>query len=157
MAKWKIISGGQTGVDRAALDAARALGLDFGGFVPSGRRAEDGPLPADYDRMTETASAAYGVRTRCNVAAADATLILTRGAPDGGTLLTLRTAEQRRKPVLCVDLDAGADDAARRVRGWLGSLPPGTLLNVAGPRESGRPGIYAAARALLEPLLAELA
>ena len=150
--KWRIVSGGQTGVDRAALDAARALGLDHGGFVPRGRRTEDGPLPPDYEGMTETASANYAVRTRRN-AAADATLILTRGAPDGGTRLTLDAASRTGRPVLLVDLEAtGPEGAARRVAEWLAGLPAGTL-NVAGPRESRRPGIYAEARALLLSVL----
>jgi hypothetical protein len=153
---WQIISGGQTGVDRAALDAARALGLDYGGYLPKGRRAEDGPLPDAYVGMTETGSSSYGVRTRCNVAVADATLILTRGAADGGTLLTLRTAEERGKPVLCVDLADGPEAVARACASWLRDRPPG-ILNVAGPRERGRPGIYAEARTVLDRVLAALA
>ena len=86
---WTIVSGGQTGVDRAALDAARGLGLPYGGHVPRGRRAEDGPLADDYAGMTETASRNPAVRTARNVRDSDATLILCRGAPDGGTALTL--------------------------------------------------------------------
>lgn len=152
---WKIISGGQTGVDRAALDAARALGLPYGGFVPKGRRAEDGPLSGDYEGLTETASASYGVRTRCNVATADYTLIVTRGAPDGGTKLTLKVAGARGKPVLCLDLDQGTEAAVGAAKAWLRTLAPGTL-NVAGPRESGRPGIHAETRSLLETLFASL-
>jgi hypothetical protein len=149
--KWRIVSGGQTGVDRAALDSARALGLDYGGFVPKGRGAEDGPLPDHYSAMIETASADYAVRTRRNVAAADATLILTRGAPDGGTQLTFDAACRSARPTLLVDLAADPDPVGR-VREWLEGLPGGTL-NVAGPRESRRAGIYAEARALLEAVL----
>jgi hypothetical protein len=149
---WKIISGGQTGVDRAALDAARSLGLPYGGHVPRGRRAEDGPLAEDYEGMTETGSANYAVRTGANVAAADATLIFTRGTPDGGTLLTRQVAEQRGKPVLCLDLDRGADAAVRAAQSWLGRVNP-AVLNIAGPRESRRPGIYAEARVVLDRLL----
>ena len=94
-ATWTIISGGQTGVDRAALDVARALGLPYGGFIPKGRRTEDGTLPDEYVGMTETESSIFAVRTRENVACADATLILARGPPDGGTLLTQLTAQAK--------------------------------------------------------------
>ncbi len=75
---FRVISGGQTGVDRAALDAAMKLGIEVGGFCPKGRRAEDGPIDEQYP-LTETASRAYPVRTEKNVAASDGTLILTGG------------------------------------------------------------------------------
>jgi hypothetical protein len=153
---WKIISGGQTGVDRAALDAARALALLYGGFIPKGRRTEDGGLPAVYAGMTETGSGNYPERTRRNIEAADATLILTRGALDRGTELTLRTAEAKGKPVLVVDLAATpADAAAADILAWLRARPAGTL-NVAGPRESRQPGIQAEAQRLLTRVLTEL-
>jgi putative molybdenum carrier protein len=155
-ARWKIVSGGQAGVDRAALDAARALGLPYGGYVPRGRRAEDGPLGDEYENMVETTGAGYPARTRRNVAQSDATLILVRGAPDRGTLLTLETAQAKSKPVLVVDLAAGPPDSAlAEIAGWLGGLTPGTL-NVAGPRESRRPGLQAEARDLLERLFSRL-
>jgi hypothetical protein len=99
----KIISGGQTGVDRAALDVARELGLPCGGWCPKGRRAEDGPIPARYP-LVETASASYPQRTRQNVLDADGTLILTMTPPTGGTALTIRIAEGNDKPYLVVDL-----------------------------------------------------
>jgi len=144
-----IVSGGQTGVDRAALDAGLALGLTCGGWVPRGRRAEDGRIPARY-RLRETASSAYVVRTRKNVEDSDATLILTRGAPSGGTALTVEAAAALGRPVLVVDLAAPIDPAA--VRQWLEAS--GTrVLNVAGPRESGAPGIYADAFAYLTRVL----
>lgn len=79
----KIISGGQTGVDRAALDVALELGLPCGGWCPRGRRAEDGVIAERYP-LTETRSARYAVRTVRNVRAADGTLVLTRGQPSGG-------------------------------------------------------------------------
>ena len=153
---WTIVSGGQTGVDRAALDAARALGLRYGGFVPRGRRTEDGALPGDYEGMTETESARYPTRTRRNVEAADATLILTRGGPDRGTALTLRLAETSGKPVLLIDLaETEAKAASAQILDWLRCRPVGTL-NVAGPRESRQPGIHAEARNLLLQVLAAL-
>ena len=155
-ATWTIISGGQTGVDRAALDVARERGLPYGGFIPKGRRTEDGTLPDEYVGMTETESSIFAVRTRENVACADATLILARGPPDGGTLLARLTAQAKEKPLLVLDLlEVDPDEAAQRTLAWLRGLPAGSL-NVAGPRDSRQPGIYGEARALLEKVLGAL-
>lgn len=149
MAAWRIVSGGQTGVDRAALDAARELGLPFGGFIPRGRWTEEGPLPADYQGMIETRARNPAARTRRNIRAADATLVITRGDPDGGTRLTLQTAERLGRPLLHVDLAAASrEHACARIRAWLAGMTPG-ILNVAGPRASKAPGIYAEAKTLL--------
>jgi len=145
----RIVSGGQTGVDRAALDAAMARGIACGGWVPRGRRAEDGRVPDTYP-LRETRSAAYGERTRLNVRDADATLILTRGAPCGGTALTIASAERLHRPHLVIDLAAPADPAL--VRTWLADIAV-RVLNIAGPRESGCPGIHAQATAYLGALL----
>lgn len=142
----RIVSGGQTGADRGALDAAIELGLEHGGYCPRGRRAEDGIIPARY-RLTELDSPDYPARTAANVALADATLVVTRGAPTGGTRLTCDLARRRGTPLLIVDLDREHDPAAR-LRAWLSEHPIETL-NVAGPRESGSPGIAAATHALL--------
>jgi len=149
----KLVSGGQTGVDRAALDAAAALGLAAGGWCPNGRRAEDGTIPDRYP-LTELPSAQYGARTRKNVTAADATLILTPTAapPTGGTGLTARSAARAKKPHLIVPLDNPT--AAEEIRTWLATVRP-SVLNVAGPRESECPGIHAAALALLLDVLGE--
>jgi hypothetical protein len=95
-------SGGQTGVDRAALDVALALHLPCTGWCPRGRRAEDGPLPAHYP-LRETDSADYPPRTERNVRDADATLILNRGPLAGGTAYTVRMAEKQAKSCLVVD------------------------------------------------------
>jgi hypothetical protein len=135
----KIISGGQTGVDRGALDAAIALGMAHGGWCPRGRRAEDGRIPERY-ALTETDSPEYGARTEQNVLEGDATLILCRGPLSGGTELTARLAERHGKPHLVVDLDHPPPD--EQVRAWLQSHRRG-VLNVAGPRESQSPGIGA--------------
>jgi hypothetical protein len=145
----KIVSGGQTGVDRAALDLALELGLPCGGWCPKGRRAEDGPLPERYP-LRETASPAYPPRTAINVRDADGTLILTRGTPDRGTALTARLAERDGKPYRLVDLAQRPDPAG--VRAWMDESGIG-VLNVAGPRESSNPGIYAEAKAFLRALL----
>jgi hypothetical protein len=143
----KIVSGGQTGVDRGALDAAMALGIPHGGWCPKGRRAEDGAVPSIY-QLAETDSPQYAVRTERNVLQSDATLILCHGRPSGGTELTLRLAERHQRPYLVVD--AGAPPSAK-VRRWLAKIRPATL-NVAGPRESQAPGIAAQAAEFLTRL-----
>ncbi len=146
-----IISGGQTGADRAALDFAISRGIPHGGWCPLGRRAEDGVLDARY-QMRETESRNYRQRTRRNVADSDATLILNLGELVDGSLATRQFAEQANKPVCVVPLDA--DDLAaevKRVREWLAERGI-AVLNVAGPRESKRPGVYRQALAFLEAL-----
>lgn len=145
----RIVSGGQTGADRAALDWARLRGVPHGGWCPKGRLASDGPLPAHY-QLQETESAGYRQRTRLNVRDSDATLILNTGALDGGTLQTLRFARTLGKPYLVIQLDElTLDEAAKQVSGWLGE-GRFRVLNVAGPREEKRPGIYASVIALLD-------
>jgi hypothetical protein len=141
----RVVSGGQTGVDRAALDIALWLGLPCGGWCPKGRRAEDGPLPAHYP-LQETTSPAYPQRTALNVRDADGTLVLARAAPDRGTALTVHLAERYRKPCCVVDL--AETPSPQAVRGWLEEHAIG-VLNVAGPRESSKPGIYDQAKAFL--------
>jgi hypothetical protein len=145
----KIVSGGQTGVDRAALDVALELGLACGGWCPKGRRAENGPIPGRYP-LTETSSRAYPQRTKCNVLDSDGTLILTFGRPMGGTALTIRIAAENDKPYLVVDLSRQADPA--RVRTWCRTHQIG-VLNVAGARESESPGIYEKAAAFLRAVI----
>jgi hypothetical protein len=147
----KIVSGGQTGVDRGALDAAIAQGIPHGGWCPRGRLAEDGRIPRRY-KLTETDSPEYRVRTEQNVLASDGTLILCRGVPSGGTELTLRLAEQHRKPVMVVDLDHAP--GAKEIHAWLHAHAV-QVLNVAGPRESQSPGIAAAAADFIARLFAE--
>ncbi len=144
----KVISGGQTGVDRAALDAALEVGLPIGGWCPRGRRAEDGVIPHRYP-LQEAPSVRYEQRTRLNVEHADGTLILARGPLSGGTQQTLLFARQMEKPYLVVQLDRRPD--WETALGWLLEHSI-RVLNVAGPRESNAPGIAAQARAWLVPL-----
>ena len=148
----KIVSGGQTGVDRAALDVGLALGLAVGGWCPRGRRAEDGRIPDPYP-LVETPEPDYETRTCHNVEESDGTLILNRGVLDGGTALTAGHARQVGKPCLIVALEAGIEPAA--FRDWLAAHHI-QVLNVAGPRESQRPGVYAATVRGLETLLRTL-
>jgi len=145
----RIVSGGQTGVDRGALDAAIELGIPHGGWCPRGRLAEDGRIPDRYE-LTETVSPDYAVRTEQNVLEADATLILCRGPISGGTALTQRLAEAHGKPCRVVDLSEAVDLAG--IRGWLDEHAV-AILNVAGPRESQSPGIQADAASLVRDLL----
>lgn len=148
----KLISGGQTGVDRGALDAALDRGFSCGGACPRGRRAEDGVIPDRYP-LTELGSANYITRTRRNVADADATLILARGALTGGTAATAAHARTLGRPCLVVDMEDGTPaDIARRIADWLDETGV-EVLNVAGPRESSHPGIGIAARRIVGTVL----
>jgi hypothetical protein len=146
----KIVSGGQTGVDRAALDFAIRRGIPHGGYCPKGRRSESGRIAAKY-RLTECASPEYAMRTALNVVHSDATLILTRGRPEGGTQRTVYLCGAYGKPALIVNLDRKlrTEDFAD----WLRAHGIETL-NVAGPRESKQPGIGRQARGVLEALFA---
>ena len=134
----KIVSGGQTGVDRAALDAAFELGIPCGGWCPKGRHAEDGRIAARYT-LQETPSADYSVRTEWNVRDSNGTLALVEGAPSGGTAFTIELAREYRRPLLVIDLRDRPDPA--RVGAWLAAEAI-VVLNVAGPRESNAPGIH---------------
>ena len=147
----RVVSGGQTGVDRAALDAALALGVAVGGWCPAGRWAEDGPIPDRYP-LRPTPSADPAQRTRWNVRDSDATLILSPGPLAGGTSLTADGARQRGRPLRVAD---PASTAVDEVAAWIARVvPPGGALNVAGPRESEAPGIGALARRWLGATLA---
>ena len=137
----RIVSGGQTGVDRAAFDFAITRGVPQGGWVPAGRMAEDGPLPARY-AVRETPSTAVEERTEWNTRDSDATLIVTGGPLEAGSLYTQEMAQKYGRPRLHVDLGRiGPEEAARAVREWLEATRP-AVLNVAGPRASSDPGIY---------------
>lgn len=148
----RVVTGGQSGADRAATDVAIALGVSYGGWVPLGGWAEDLPEPpgllASYPAFEATASADPAERTRRNVRSADGTLVLTfDGATSPGTGLTLRAAEALGVP--CVEVGLSSLDRDARLATLVASLPGGCTLNVAGPRESEWPGIYAAVTAFL--------
>jgi len=149
----KIVSGGQTGVDRAALDAARLACLALGGWAPKGREAEDGVIPDRYP-LDECGQGGYEERTRLNVRDSDATLILVLGRPPedtgDGTQLTVQWADTLSMPYVVIDLDQPTD--AEGVAEWIRGSGV-RVLNVAGPRESAAPGIYAAAEEFLTTVL----
>lgn len=145
----KIISGGQTGVDRAALEVAFEWGIPCGGWCPKGRKAEDGVIDTRYP-LKETTSSDYRVRTEKNVNDADGILILTWGLPAGGTAFTVKMAEKHKKPYLVIDLaKEGTSDSVNK---WVQANRI-QILNVAGPRESKCPGIHGRALEFLRVAL----
>ena len=147
----EIISGGQTGVDRGALDAALELGAACGGWCPTGRLAEDGAIPDRYP--LKEVMGGYEDRTRMNVEDSDATLIIYFGSMSGGTLYTQQVGEQLRKPVLLID--ANQQEPAQALAAVLVFLAtnPARRLNVAGPRASAEARGHAYARDLVGRLL----
>ncbi len=154
----KIVSGGQTGVDRGGLQATIDLGLAWGGWAPKGWRSEDGAIPSLYRmNMQECASANYLVRTRRNVADSHATLIITNAYPlSGGTLKTRFFCEEMMRPHFVVSLDEA--DAVGKVQRWLAQFfaqehPVPFVMNVAGSRESKAVGIQERTRLFLAEVL----
>ncbi len=147
----RIISGGQTGVDRAALDVAIYREIPHDGWCPKGRRAEDGRIPDSY-QLKENTSTNYAIRTEQNVIDSDGTLILYRVKLRGGSKLTQFLARRHNRPCLCIDLtksksdvasgesDATDNPMAAGVRAWIFSENI-SVLNIAGPRASSAPGI----------------
>lgn len=149
----KVISGGQTGVDRAGLDAAVNAGIPIGGYCPKGRRAEDGTIPDKYPMLEMESPESY-YRTEKNVIDSDGTLILNKGPLTEGTKLTQDFTVKYGKPSLIVQLDADKVLKPAHVIRWLEGQFISTL-NVAGPRESKCPGgIYGEARAYLDRVFA---
>jgi predicted Rossmann fold nucleotide-binding protein DprA/Smf involved in DNA uptake len=138
-----IVSGGQTGADRAALDFAIRHGLPHTGWCPRRRRAEDGTIPSEY-RLRETPSSHYSQRTEWNVRDSDATIVFSvKERLTGGTWLTFELARRLGKPVLHLSRDeANVAAAAVKLLSFIEQLPVRTL-NVAGPRASQEPEISA--------------
>ena len=148
----KIVSGGQTGADQAALDVAIKLGIPHGGWVPKGRRTEAGTLHRRY-QMREMPTDGYAERTEQNVIDSDGTVILSHGALDGGSALTKIRALERGRPHLHLDMERlSIAEAADALKEWVGNNAI-RVLNVAGPRASKEPDIYGVTAAVLESLL----
>jgi hypothetical protein len=150
---FRVVSGGQTGADRGALDAALDAGVACGGWCPADRWAEDGSIAPRYP-LTETPDSDPLVRTRRNVADADGSLILSLGDLDAGTRATVTAARALGRPWLEIDLSQMADEAAAsRIAAWIAGAGI-HILNVAGPRESNAPGLQDRVRNVLGAVLA---
>jgi hypothetical protein len=145
----KIVSGGQTGVDRAGLDVALALQIPCGGWCPKGRLAEDGVIPDDYP-LNETPSERYDQRTEWNVRDSEGTLVINMGRLSSGTLHTVQIAKALKKPFLVVQVDQKMDCGA--ITKWFEGHDI-QILNIAGPRQSKYPDIYLKTKNLLMGLL----
>jgi len=131
-----IVSGGQTGADRAVLEFARAAGIPTRGWIPQGRAAEDGPISFDYVGLREADSADPAVRTRLNVRDSDGTAVFSHGPLQGGSALAADEARRLGRPLLHMDFDPiSLIGAAAMLRRWLQDEQV-RILNVAGPRAS---------------------
>lgn len=145
----RIVSGGQTGVDRAALDVAIVRGIPHGGWCPAGRLAEDGAIPVHY-QLAETPRPNHAERTEWNVRDSDGTVVVTPGIPEGGTALTVSLADVRRRP--CLVLDADTPIPVGEFANWIDENRI-RVLNVAGPRVSNWSDGYRRTLGLLNELL----
>jgi len=154
--KFTVWSGGQTGVDRAAWDAAIEVGLPQSGWVPKGRLAEDGRIPDRYV-CGETESADYAVRTERNLRESNATLILCFGPPSGGTEFTFHLCKRHRRPHLLLDLDRENEENAEEMALQFLRKSKPAVLNVAGPRGSSHADVYPRAKRFLSHLFRKLA
>ncbi len=148
----KIISGGQTGADRAAFDFALENNFKISGFVPKNRLAEDGVISGKYPNLIETETENCAERTELNVKNSCATLILSHGKLTDGSLLTEEFAQKYEKPCLHVDfLESGFEQAVEKTKKWLESLDCENL-NIAGSRHSEDSLIYEKTKLFLEKL-----
>jgi len=139
----KIVSGGQTGADRAALDVALEEGIRHGGWVPKGRKTEDGPLPERY-QLTEMPTESYPARTEQNVIDSDGTVVFSHGELTGGSAVTKELAMKHGRPVLHIELNkVNAFKAAETIATWVAENGI-RVLNVVGPKASKDPQIYGA-------------
>jgi len=149
----KIISGSQTGVNRAALDVALDKSIPCGGWCPKGRLAEGGSLSKKYP-IVESKSSDDRIATELNILEGDGTLILTWGRPTGGTAMAGIITKRRGKPFLIIDLKEMYDieKTIKETLNWIEEKRI-EILNITGPRESRCPGIYRDAKELIEKLI----
>jgi len=144
-----IISGGQTGADQAALDAAIEKGIPHGGWIPKGRVTEDGPLPSKY-KLIEMSTKSYPARTKKNILESDGTLIFSHGKLTGGSAYTRKLAKQKSKP--CLHIDFAKTDVlitVTEINAWLNKNGI-KKLNVAGARASKDPMIYEKVKSVIK-------
>jgi len=148
----KIVSGGQTGVDRAALDAALERKFDVGGWCPEGRLSEDGTIPERYP-VKELPKSGYRRRTKQNVVDSDGTVIIYFGRPSGGTAQTIKFCISEGRPYLLIDAcQVSIGNASRRIADFIEHNAI-SVLNVAGPRASGEPRAYDYAKRAIDQVL----
>ncbi len=148
----KIVTGGQTGVDRGAMEAALEAEFSCGGFCPEGRLAEDGIIPERYP-VRDLPGGGYAARSEANVKSADGVVVFTPGNPSGGTALTIEFARRHEKPCRVIDAaTVESDEAAERVLDFLAENDV-RVLDVAGPRASGWPGGEAYSRAVMTEVI----
>lgn len=161
----KVVSGGQTGVDRAGLDAALDAGVPIGGWCPHGRRSENGRIPEKYP-LTQTTARSYAVRTEWNVRDSDGTLVIVLNEISSGTRLTLNQARNQQKPVMAVHLcpatgpnlftdENSLNEQIDSVVEWLAAHRI-RVLNIAGPRGSSHKDVYPESKRFVEQLLAKV-
>ena len=137
----KIVSGGQTGADRAALDFAIKNNIPHGGWIPKGRLTEEGSLPAQY-QLQEMATHSYAKRTEQNVIDSDGTLITSHGKLAGGSALTRQLTKKHQRPWLHIDFNkVSMQESAKQIKNWVDGNEIKTL-NIAGPRASKDSRIY---------------
>lgn len=145
----RIMSGGQTGADRAALEVAIELEIPHGGWCPAGRRAEDGVIPERF-LLSETRSTSYLVRNEWNVRDSDATVIFTMKPPQGGSLWTIHYANMHRRPYIHLNLMRfSLKEASAQLLRFLNRNPKIRCLNIAGSRESTSSGIFSRVKEIL--------
>lgn len=145
----KIISGGQSGADRAALDFAIENNIPYGGWIPKGRKTEDGKLPDKY-HLQEMKTASSSKRTEQNIIDSDGTVIISHGKLTGGSLLTQTLAVKHNKPCLHLDVDNKKILVAiESLNAWIKKSKI-KILNVAGPRASKDHNIYKVTKDILE-------
>ncbi len=147
----KIISGAQTGADRAGIDAAIESGIDYGGWLPHGRKAEDGIVPREYTKLQEINGGDYPARTKQNVIDSDGTVIFGYGRLTTGSALTRKLAKQYNKPYLHIDLDI-IKEPVPVIKDWIVDQDI-KILNVAGRKASKAPGIYDKVKNIIRQVL----
>ena len=151
----KIISGGQTGADRASLDVAIKKGIPHGGWIPKGRKTEDGTLPTKYN-LSEMTSTSYPKRKEKNILDSDGTLIISHSKITGGSSLTRKLAKQHEKPWIHLDMNTlSIKEATEQLSRWIKGHDIQTL-NVAGPRQSKDPDIHRKTSEVLEGCIENL-
>ena len=147
----KIISGAQTGADRAGIDAAIELGIEYGGWVPKGRKAEDGIVPEKYTKLQEMTRGGYPKRTEQNVIDSDGTVIFGYGKLTTGSALTRKLAKKYKKPYLHIDLDV-VKNPVPAIKDWIVDWDI-KVLNVAGRKASKAPEIYDVVKDIINQVL----